>query len=533
MEDPSSNRREAGEELDRLRQRIKDLEARAIEHERMEKDLRESEARFRSLYESVHAGVLVQAVDGTITHVNQIACTIFSMTAEEIQAMTSLDPVWQMVTEEGEAVAGEDHPSMITLRTGQPVRDAVRGVFATHPMELRWLLINTKPRFSAASGDLIEVITTFQDITNRKNFELALSESEEKYRQLFELVSDAIFLVDNDTGRILEVNSTASAMYGYDRQELLQMRNVDLSAEPSETREATIAQRTRIPTRYHHRKDGVVIPVEIAASHYSWSGRPVHIAAIRDISDRIRTEESLRQANAEFQERNDELDAFADTVAHDLKSPLAVINGYAELLRDTLVTSSDTTLVECLGHIVSNLDKMNNIVDELLLLAEVRKEDVRVEPLNMADVVAEALQRIQYLVDEYVGEISTPDEWPPAIGYAPWVTEVWVNYLTNALKYGGRPPRVSLGAEPGKGATVRFWVRDNGPGLSPQEQSQLFAPFTRLDRIRCERAWFGVVHRAPDRGKVGGKVDLASEVGAGSTFSFTLPTVQPGRSLHE
>jgi signal transduction histidine kinase len=109
-----------------------------------------------------------------------------------------------------------------------------------------------------------------------------------------------------------------------------------------------------------------------------------------------------------------------------------------------------------------------------------------------------------------------------ALGYGPWVEEVWVNYLSNALKYGGRPPRVKLGATPQSDGKVRFWVRDNGPGLASGAQDRLFTPFTRLDRGRVAGHGLGlsIVRRIVE--KLGGQVGVESEEGAGSVFWFTL-----------
>ena len=130
----------------------------------------------------------------------------------------------------------------------------------------------------------------------------ALRESEDRYRQLFELESDAIVLVDNETGRVLEVNAAAATLYGYSRDEWLRMNHADVSAEPDRTRQAAVEGLTRIPLRWHRKRDGTVFPVEIAASHFEWHGRPAHVAAIRDVSDRIRAEDDLRKSRSQLLE---------------------------------------------------------------------------------------------------------------------------------------------------------------------------------------------------------------------------------------
>ncbi len=161
----------------------------------------------------------------------------------------------------------------------------------------RWFLARINP-IPEPEGPPRTVCMLARDISERKRAEELLAESEQRYRQLFELESDAIFLIDNETGHILEVNGAATTLYGYSRQEFLSMRNTDVSAEPDSTRQAMRAGLNLVPLRYHRRKDGVVIPVEITARHYSWRGRPVHIAAIRDITERVRAEQEREQQRA-------------------------------------------------------------------------------------------------------------------------------------------------------------------------------------------------------------------------------------------
>jgi len=252
--------------------------------------------------------------------------------------------------------------------------------------------------------------------------------------------------------------------------------------------------------------------------------------------EKRQADEALRQYAAELKARNEELDAFSHTVAHDLKNPLNNVINSAELL-----TQDDTTLLDeerqaCLQMIVRSSHKMDNIIDELLLLAGVRRTEVVIEPLDMVGIVAEARLRLVHLIEDTQADIILQDAsaWPVARGYGPWVEEVWVNYLSNALKYGGQQPRVELGADPNPlplagegevGGTVRFWVRDNGQGVTPEDQARLFTPFTRLDQARAKGHGLGlsIVQRIVE--KLGGQVGVESDgvPGQGSTFFFTLP----------
>ena len=233
---------------------------------------------------------------------------------------------------------------------------------------------------------------------------------------------------------------------------------------------------------------------------------------------------TLQQRTTELKEHNQELDAFAHTVAHDLRNPLSYILGYADVMVDDYQTLTDEEIQKHLQAIVRTSYRMDNIIDELLLLAQVRKMDAELEPLNMEEVVSKALERLAYFIEKQSVEIKKPDEWPKALGYGPWVEEVWLNYIHNAIKYGGNPPRVELGVNQLTEDQVCFWVRDNGLGLTKEEQAQLFTPFKRLKQVRSKGHGLGlsIVRRIVE--KLNGQVGVQSDEGRGSTFYFILPS---------
>ncbi|MCP4537344.1 MAG: response regulator [Chloroflexi bacterium] len=248
----------------------------------------------------------------------------------------------------------------------------------------------------------------------------------------------------------------------------------------------------------------------------------------RLMEEKQQAEESLRQYTAELEARNEELDAFAHTVAHDLKGPLAHIVGFAQVLAADYDTLPDKDLRGYLQTIARSGKKMSNIIDELLLLASVRKVDelnIELKLLDMTSIVAAVQERLGYLIEEHQAQISVPEKWPLARGYDPWLEEVWVNYLSNAIKYGGQPPHIELGATAPEDPNqpVHFWVRDNGAGLTPEEQERLFTPFTRIDRTRAKGHGLGLSIARRIVKKLDGQVGVESKVGAGSTFWFTLP----------
>ena len=252
--------------------------------------------------------------------------------------------------------------------------------------------------------------------------------------------------------------------------------------------------------------------------------------------DNARLIQSLRQHAAELQARTEELDAFAYTVAHDLKEPLGHVLGFAEILEQDYSSLPEQDLRRSLRTIARSSNKMANIINELLLLAGLRREAPEMMPVDMATAVDGALGRLAYVIEEHQAEVILPASWPVALGHGPWIEEVWVNYLSNALKYGGQPPRIELGFDEGSpsggpagsrgpsrtNGNVRYWVRDNGRGLTPEDQARLFTPFTRLEQVSARGHGLGlsIARRIVER--MGGQVGVASVEGQGSIFSFTL-----------
>jgi two-component system sensor histidine kinase/response regulator len=233
--------------------------------------------------------------------------------------------------------------------------------------------------------------------------------------------------------------------------------------------------------------------------------------------------EALQQHVAELRERVGALETFAHTVAHSLKGSLGGLIGFAMTLKEDEARLTAEQRQDCLEYLIRSGYKLNSIVDELLLLAEMRQQEVTLESIAMAPIVAEAQVRLLPLIEAYQAEILLPATWPLVMGHDRWVEEVWVNYLSNAIKYGGQPPRLQLGSELQPDGLVRFWVRDNGRGLTAEEQTRLFSLFTRLEPRRIDGHGLGltIVQRIVE--KLGGSVGVDSVPGQGSMFSFTLP----------
>jgi signal transduction histidine kinase/PAS domain-containing protein len=234
---------------------------------------------------------------------------------------------------------------------------------------------------------------------------------------------------------------------------------------------------------------------------------------------------ALVTLNDSLQVENAELDAFAHTVAHDLKNPVSWLMGYSELLSDGWRAFAPADLTSALSDIYLSSVKLDSIIDELLLLAQVRKGEVERVPLDMYAIVGNAVQRLAPLLSESGARVRQPplDAWPVACGHAAWVEEVWVNYISNAAKYGGLPPIIELGSDVIDADHASFWVRDNGHGLTAEQQERLFTPFERIGQVRATGFGLGLSIVRRIIYKLGGTVHVQSSPGKGSTFSFVLP----------
>jgi signal transduction histidine kinase len=248
-----------------------------------------------------------------------------------------------------------------------------------------------------------------------------------------------------------------------------------------------------------------------------------HIS-LRRLQKELRSQNALlEERHRELEERNDELDAFSHMVAHDLRNALTRVLNFAELLLETSSESWAERDIRDLKKIRDSALRMQDVIESMLLLARMARDPVRLEPLTMDSIIAHVLQDLEQQISHYGAEISVPSEWPRARGYPPWVERVWFNYINNGLKYAGDTPRLSLGADVEAEGMVRFWIRDNGPGLSEEAIAKVFQPFVRGQSKNREGFGIGlaIVHRVINR--LGGNIGARNLDQGGCEFSFTLP----------
>ncbi len=285
----------------------------------------------------------------------------------------------------------------------------------------------------------------------------------------------------------------------------------------------------------------IAVPQEKGYKYYQTRISPVfdrknrfsgHFIQIHDITDMKMAEKQLKKTNqhmqAEIEKRGkliDDLEAFSHTVAHDLKNSLGSIFSSTGILEENIEGGDPEMLKELAGLMKNSASKAMHITRELLILSTVSHQEIEKKPLDMEAIFSEAISQLRQIIKDFGARIKSPETWPYSIGHAPWVEEVWANYLSNAIKYGGTPPVIEVGADLDGNNRTKYWIKDNGKGLTPAEQKKLFRKYARLDPEKAEGYGLGlsIVKRITE--KLGGTVGIESSgiPGEGSLFYFTLP----------
>jgi signal transduction histidine kinase len=239
-----------------------------------------------------------------------------------------------------------------------------------------------------------------------------------------------------------------------------------------------------------------------------------------------RKEAELRTYAEKLEETNMELDAFAHTIAHDLKTPLSSIIIKADLMR-LRYGDGDPDLQRQTKQMREAAFKMSEMIGQLLWLARLRDVREMVEKVKVREIVVDAVKRFSDPIAHAGIDVHIAEGIPNAMGHTQWVEEVFANLISNAIKYMGDDnptPKITITGER-QGEVVKYAVADSGVGIAEDDQAHLFEMFTRLHTVNTEGLGLGlsIVHRIIK--KLGGDLGVESELGKGSTFWFTLPAI--------
>ncbi len=379
------------------------------EHIQAYESLRESEYRYRTLFETMTQGVVYQAMDGSIIAANLSAERILGLSLDQLQGRTSLDPRWHAIHEDGTPFTGETHPAMVALHTGQPVRDVVMGIYNAQREDYVWILVNAIPQTRPGDSAPYQVYTTLKDITVRRQSEQALFASEAQYRMLAENIRDVVWVVDSD-GRFTYISPSVFHLRGYTAAEAIQQALPDMLT-PESLQVLLDHMHQPVPTSGYVNlelvcKSGatvwtecVITPIiERAGMLTSWMG------VSRDITERKRAEEQASRWHRVFEMAEFGL-AYAsvtDNTFLDVNPAFARQRGYRpdELVGRSVLDISMPEERAAMQQRLSEMDQTGHLVYETI---HQRKDGTPMPVLMEVTVITDArgkpISRVAYALD--------------------------------------------------------------------------------------------------------------------------------------
>jgi PAS domain S-box-containing protein len=499
------------------------------ERKQAEEALRKSEEQFRMLADSIPNLAWWANGDGYIIWYNRRWYEYTGTTPEQMEGWG-----WQSV-HDPQVLPRVLERWKASIATGQPfdMEFPLRGADGA----FRSFLTRVQPLKDSA-GLVLRWFGTNTDISALKLAEEAIRDSEERFRTLFESARDAIFIIGAEgeqAGRIVDANRSAAEIHGYSVDELKGLRIMDLDS-PEAAHEAPELIRKILQGEWikkeivHRRKDGSVFPCEISAGLLEYANHKYVLAFDRDITERKQTENALRSAHAELEQRayelnvlNRELEAFAYTVSHDLKAPLRSIEGFSRAVVEDYNDKLDEPGRDYLRRVTSACQRMTQLIDAMLNMARLTRGELHekvVDLSSLAQVVTHNLRKqdagrqVEFIIAEKV----------KGNGDAAMLEVVLQNLLDNAWKFTSKHPsaKIEFGATDMGGKPVYF-VRDDGAGFDMQYADKLFQPFKRMHR-ESEFPGLGIglaiAHRIIMRH--GGRMWAEGNVEKGVTVFFTL-----------
>ena len=372
-----------------------------------------------------------------------------------------------------------------------------------------------------------------RDITERREVEQVLRDSEEKYRTLFESANDAIFLarVDRRGARFVDCNTQTQMMFGCTRDDIIghspvefsPSRQPDGASSMERMKDIIDAAQEGIPQFFewtHSRLDGTDFDTEVTINLTTIDDEDYLQAIVRDITERKRFEAELRASN-------EELASFVYTASHDLKTPVVSITGFLGMLREL----EGGNLTEQGRHVISRMeeatDQMQKLLDELAIFTRVGREQLKPELLDLNLVVLSLYREFKPYLADRPAILKIPNDLPTITGDMVGLAQIFLNLILNGLRFmGDQPqPRVELSWSL-EGDRYHFKVQDNGIGVEPAYHEKIFEPFQalkdrRAGRVSSSGLGLSIARRIVQRH--GGGIWVESDGTHGSTFHFTLP----------
>ena len=445
----------------------------------------------------------------------------------------------QISHQRDEPCKDEEHPCPLrdVFATGQVQR--VEHAHRTSAGQERLVEVTAWPIFDE-QGQVIQVIEYCRDRTQARHMERELAESEDRFRSIAMSTLDAILMLDG-AGNISFWNPAAEKLLGYGAEEVMgrnlhlllaprRFHKAHLSAFPRFRRAGKGPVIGRVLELSAQRKDGSELPIELSVSALRQGGHWGAVGVMRDITERKRVEEGLREAKRKSEEADRAKSEFLANMSHEIRTPMNGIIGMSELLLDSELSAYQRDCAETVrGSARALLGIVNDILDFSKI--EAGRIDMERTEFHLAETLEESTHVLAMRAQEKGIElVCLVDPEVPArlCGDPGRLRQILTNLVGNAIKFTERGQvaiEVGLEERDGRGALLRFQVRDTGIGIPQGRLDSLFEAFTQADASTSRR--FGgtglgltISKRLVER--MGGDIGVESELGRGSTFWFTV-----------